>query len=107
MEAAAKNAQEIQTMGQQKPCVVNAIVPRFSAKQPTTKSNMKCIRCLGTGHDASMCKFRSAKCNDCKRMGHIAKACRSEKTTRGSPPQPSQPQQQKVQVECTRLRPLT
>ena len=98
MEAAAKNAREIQSMGQQKPCEVNAIAPRFSTKQPTTKNNMKCTRCLGTGYDASMCKFRSAKCNNCKKTGHIAKACRSEKqekTTRGSPPQPGQAQQHK------------
>ena len=99
MEAAAKNAREIQTTGQQKPCEVNAIIAsRFSTKQPTTKNNMKCIRCLGTGHDAFMCKFRSAKCNNCKRIGHIAKACRSEKRekkTKGSPLQPRRTQKLK------------
>ena len=42
MEATVKNAREIQTMGQQKPCEVNAIASRFSTKQPTTKNNMKC-----------------------------------------------------------------
>ena len=38
------------------------------------------------------------KCNNCKRMGNVPKACRSkkrEKTTRESPPQPGQTQQHK------------
>ena len=99
MEAAAINAREIQTTGQQKPCDVNAVTPKFNrqAKQPT-KTNMKCTRCLGTGHDSTMCRFRSAKCNNCKKTGHIARACRSEKrdtTARGSQPQSGQPPQQK------------
>ena len=95
MEAAAINAREIQSMGQQKPCEVNAI---SHGKLPThTKNTTRCTRCLGTGHDSTVCRFKSAKCYKCDKVGHIAKACRSETHTQGqgSQPQPGQTQQQK------------
>ena len=45
------------------------------AKPPSTTT---CYRCLGK-HLASLCKYRTAECLFCKKIGHIAKACRSKK----------------------------
>jgi hypothetical protein len=39
-----------------------------------------CYRC-GDSHLANTCKFKSYKCNYCKRVGHLAKVCRSKQTT--------------------------
>ena len=41
-------------------------------------STPKCYRCLGK-HLASSCKHRTTECLFCKKIGHIAKACRSKK----------------------------
>lgn len=37
-------------------------------------NNISCFRCQGP-HTAKVCKFKEAKCNFCKKTGHIAKAC--------------------------------
>ena len=42
---------------------------------------MTCHRCLGE-HLASSCKFRSTECFLCKKVGHIAKACKSKQKGR-------------------------
>ena len=41
-----------------------------------------CYRCLGN-HTPSTCKFCTAECHFCKKIGHIAKACRSKKDHTG------------------------
>ncbi len=38
-----------------------------------------CYRCGGTDHSASTCRFRGAVCHDCKKRGHIARACRGNR----------------------------
>jgi phage FluMu protein Com len=44
--------------------------------------NYVCIRCTGKGkHLAKDCFALKMKCNKCKKMGHIAKACRSKTYT--------------------------
>ena len=53
---------------------------QWTAGNPETKpsSTPKCYRCLGK-HLASSCKHRTTECLFCKKIGHIAKACRSKK----------------------------
>ena len=40
----------------------------------------KCFRCLGT-HSPSNCRFKTAECWKCKKVGHVARACKSQKAT--------------------------
>ncbi len=42
-------------------------------------SSFQCYSCGNTGHKRSECKFRDATCHNCKRQGHIARACMAEK----------------------------
>ena len=39
-----------------------------------------CYRCGGPGHKPSDCRFKELICNNCKKKGHIARACRSQAT---------------------------
>ena len=41
-----------------------------------TDGQKLCHRC-GGDHIAQSCKFKTAKCYKCKKIGHIASACRS------------------------------
>jgi len=50
-----------------------------------------CYRCLGQ-HTPSTCKFHTAECYLCKKTGHIAKACRSNKDKTSHNPARSQRQ---------------
>ena len=80
IEAAAKNAREIQSNGQQKSVELNAVTPREHSKHlsKNTVPTTHCPRCLGSGHEAAVCRFKTAKCRKCNKKGHIAKACKSE-----------------------------
>ena len=42
-----------------------------------TQSTVTCYRCLGE-HLANACKFHTAECHLCKKVGHITKACKSK-----------------------------
>ena len=59
---------------------LNAVTPREHSKQlsKNTVPTTHCPRCLGSGHEAAVCRFKTAKCHKCKKKGHIAKACKSE-----------------------------
>ena len=48
----------------------------------TDSMSTPCYRCLGN-HTPSTCKFRTAECHFCKKIGHITKACRSKKDHTG------------------------
>ena len=60
---------------------------KFKQQRTTGKPNAKtpsavtCHRCLGE-HLASSCKFCSTECFLCKKVGHIAKACKSKQKGR-------------------------
>ena len=70
MEAANRNAKEIQA--KDSGGLVNSIKGRSQRAQlPRT-------RCLGVGHAPQNCRFRTAKCNRCQKVVHIARACKSK-----------------------------
>ena len=46
------------------------------------KSQSASHRCLGTGHLPEICRFKSARCNKYHKLGHIARACRSEPSSK-------------------------
>ena len=49
------------------------------------KANLICYRC-GAQHLATECQFYNAECRCCKKIGHIAKVCRSKSTMPSSRP---------------------
>ena len=38
----------------------------------------QCHRCLGTGHSAALCRFKTTRCNKCRRIGHISTCMQDE-----------------------------
>ena len=45
-------------------------------RRPPPRAEQPCYRCNGK-HPANSCRFKDAECRNCKRKGHIARACRS------------------------------
>ena len=89
MEAAAKNSRTLQ-QASNSPSIetpvedVRKIRKQFtSSKHPqsrtqtATTSAGTCTRCGARNHPASRCKYRTAKCYNCSKVGHIASVCRS------------------------------
>ena len=64
-----------------------------SSKQPSERKarqsaeQYSCSSC-GENHPRSTCRFRSAKCHRCGKIGHIQKVCRSTTAVVNSSPQP-------------------
>ena len=75
-EVADRNVKELQAGQKQgsKLSGVSVMVVRGGAS-PT------CYRCNSTSHLAKDCKFRTAKCRLCGKVGHIQRACRSKGKT--------------------------
>ena len=56
-------------------------------KKPPKSKNGKtpeaqCPRCMGQPHPKRLCPARESKCNKCSKVGHWAKACRSQSDKR-------------------------
>ena len=43
------------------------------------KANDRCKHCGRKNHESSKCHFKSAKCHNCGKLGHIATICRAPK----------------------------
>ena len=41
------------------------------------KPALNCYRCNGSSHTPDKCKFKTVKCHNCGKMGHVQRACRS------------------------------
>ena len=91
METAEKNAQDIQASGNSTTLrnTVNKVFKSSKSKPKfvsSGKSHSKdCYRC-GGDHAPFDCKFKNAKCHNCKKKGHIAKKCRNSEF-RGKKPE--------------------
>ena len=77
MEAAAVDVKQFHTK------TANTETDGTNVRKINTNSQRKpsqtvCYRCLGTGHSPEICPFKSSRCNKCRKLGHIARACKSE-----------------------------
>ncbi|XP_040065535.1 uncharacterized protein LOC120839338 [Ixodes scapularis] len=54
-----------------------------SVSETSSAPKKKCTRC-GEDHYAALCRFRRAKCYQCTRFGHLARACRAKQSTDGA-----------------------
>ena len=91
METAEKGTKDLKTQdatGMQKGILYT---PHQKPKQqPASGRNKRqsavtCYRCLGE-HLANACKFRMTECYLCKKVGHIAKACKSKQKNKKNQP---------------------
>ena len=49
--------------------------PPRRTQRPAIPPRLPCYRCLGN-HAPQACQFKEAECHKCKKVGHIAKACK-------------------------------
>ena len=60
------------------PVSVNSVGKEVSRSNSSTiPASVSCYRC-GARHYASDCKFKSVVCNNCGKLGHLAKVCHSK-----------------------------
>ncbi|XP_062582729.1 uncharacterized protein K02A2.6-like [Saccostrea cucullata] len=86
MEAAAKDATELQSKNRTETRAVNRLHVKNRHSKPSDKKDRKqCYRCNGNGHVAQDCRFKDTVCHNCHKRGHIQKACRSKPTTPRKP----------------------
>ena len=86
IEAAEKNARDLQAQQTPKPILALSQPTRlpYSQGRPRSSDNQtKCYRC-GSSHQARECPFKDAECQYCKRKGHIAKVCRTKARDEGN-----------------------
>ncbi|XP_048249134.1 uncharacterized protein K02A2.6-like [Haliotis rufescens] len=72
MEMAAKEVHDIKG-GDQLPRPVH----KMREANRRNNAGRKCDRCGGSNHVSSQCYYKNAVCNNCNKVGHIQRACRS------------------------------
>ena len=74
-ESAQQNVKDLQTPVT---ASVNALKSKSTPQAPKQQQHsFNCYRCGGM-HSPSDCRFKDTVCSYCKKMGHIARACRSK-----------------------------
>ena len=60
---------------------VHAMKSGYSSRKHHKKvsKKMKCMRCNGTNHDSSSCRYIETECDYCHKIGHIERTCMSKK----------------------------
>ena len=53
-----------------------------------------CTRCAGNGHNSWNCPYRGTLCHKCKRVGHLARACRSSGSKKETTHRVTEPQEE-------------
>ncbi|XP_050041482.1 uncharacterized protein [Dermacentor andersoni] len=76
-EATAKQQRDIRMQGRDEAKDCQGMIQATRTKQDATAEGCSCYRCNGK-HAPHLCSFRKAACFKCKRVGHIARACRSK-----------------------------
>ena len=72
METATKDSQLLQPQG----------VSVQMVKDKRETRNILCYRCARPGHSPANCRFQSAKCHKCQKIGHIMRACTAQRPTK-------------------------
>ncbi|XP_052405263.1 uncharacterized protein LOC127951422 [Carassius gibelio] len=87
-EAASKNVLDLQNKSGVQACY--SIM--FKERKPDhwkrgesgeQKESRECHRCCGKNHKANECRFKNDKCYVCRKIGHIARACRNKSQQSG------------------------
>ena len=58
-----------------------------------------CTRCAGNGHYSWNCPYRGTQCHKCKRVGHLARACRSSGSKKETTHRVTEPQEQEYRLD--------
>ncbi|CAN7949544.1 unnamed protein product [Ixodes hexagonus] len=82
-EATAKQQRDIRNQGRDETKDSQGLIQATRTKQGTVAEDSSCYRCNGK-HAPHLCSFRKAACFKCKKVGHVAKACRSKDEGRTS-----------------------
>lgn len=59
---------------------------RQSQNNNINRNNQPCATCGSAEHPRQTCKYRNYTCNSCKRLGHLARVCRSQQKTNEDEP---------------------
>ncbi|XP_049269054.1 uncharacterized protein LOC125757516 [Rhipicephalus sanguineus] len=98
-EATAKQQRDIRNQGRDETKDSTGLIQATRTKQDTAAEDSSCYRCNGK-HAPQLCSFRKAACFKCKKIGHIAKACRSKDEVRKFQRKTSHEQKKKVKARA-------
>ena len=87
MELAAKNAEHLQQQGSINPSIHES--SSSAVKEPKSlpeqivqvvkgQKSIPCYRCGNSGHSPAKCRFKTTTCHKCKKVCHIARACKTK-----------------------------
>jgi hypothetical protein len=57
---------------------------KTSTNTESHKQSKACYRCGTSGHAPSQCKYKTYKCNFCKKQGHLVAVCREKNKSQGA-----------------------
>ncbi|XP_065310651.1 uncharacterized protein [Dermacentor albipictus] len=88
-EVTAKQQRDIRMQGRDEAKYCQGMIQATHTKQDAMAEGSSCYRCNGK-HAPHLCSFRNAACFKWKRVGHIARACRSKEESRVARKTPEQ-----------------